>query len=81
MEIYNVCSELGHVMFKIRVTCVEEFGRGFYLFQSGYSTGLSNTPVVSRRAKVGTRPICPDHSTLGHVSSRFLRAFDFRGYV
>ena len=41
---------------------------------NGYSrspsfAGLSNKPVVSRRARVGTRPIFPEHSTLGHASS------------
>ena len=57
---------------------------GYFTGTSPSFAGLSNKPVVSRRARVGTRPIamprafdfsrgtrlvgCPEHSTLGHAS-------------
>ena len=44
---------------------------GYFTGTSPSFAGLSNKPVMSRRARVGTRPICPEHSTLGHASSRF----------
>ena len=54
---------------------------GYFTGRSPSFAGLSNKPVVSRRARVGTRPIFPEHSTLGHASSRFPRAFNFRARV
>ena len=51
---------------------------GYFTDTSPSFTGLSNTPVVSRRARVGMCPVCPEHSTLGHASSRLPRAFNFR---
>ena len=52
---------------------------GYFTGTSPSFAGLSNKPVVCRRARVGTRPIFPEHSTLGHASSRLPRAFNFRG--
>ena len=52
---------------------------GYFTGTSPSFVGLSNKPVVSRRARVGMRPICPKHSTLGHAYSRFPRAFNFKG--
>ena len=54
---------------------------GYFTGTSPSFAGLSNKPVVSKRARVGTHPICPEHSSLGQASSRFPQAFNFRGRV
>ena len=54
---------------------------GYFTGTSPSFAGLSNKPVVSRRARVGTHPIFPEHSTLGHASSRLHRTLNFRARV
>ena len=54
---------------------------GYFTGTSPSFAGLSNKLVVPRLARVGTHPIRPEHSTLGHASSRFPRAFKFRARV
>ena len=80
----QICLSLGREtenLFGVAILAPVTNVNGYFTGTSSSFAGLSNKPVVSRRARVGTRPIFPEHSTLGHASSRFSLAFNFRARV